>query len=130
MEIEPKPNEQGCLPFTDDHPAAARVQYAPSRERTQKAPISDRAQACHLRHDDELSGLSIHGLDDPRHSAVANGESPHQPSTVHHCQALVADGEEDVGLRLGASLRGDLEWRETAVPSTPLLLAAMPCLQR
>lgn len=100
------------------------------RGRTQKAPISDGAQACYLRHDDELSGLSIHGLDNPGHGAVANGESPHQPSAVHHCQALVADGEEDVGLRLGASLRGDLEWGETAVPSTLILPAATPCLQR
>lgn len=79
-----------------------------SREASE-APTSSGAHACYLRHDDKLAGLSVHGLHDPRHGAIADGQPPHQPGTVYHGNGLIADGEEDVGLGLGATLRGDLE---------------------
>lgn len=77
------------------------------------------AHVHYLRHDDKLASLSVHSLHDPRHSAVADGQPPHQPRAVHHGNALVTDGEEDIGLGLRAALRGDLEQGEAAVPSQP-----------
>ena len=73
----------------------------------------------YLRHDDEPAALGIHGLHDPRHGAVAHGEASHQPGAAHQRHALVADGEEDVGLRLGAALRGDLEGEEQRPSARP-----------
>ena len=80
------------------------ITSGPQSREDLEAAMAGRAHAQYLRHNDELAGFSIHSLYDPRHGAIADSQAPHQPRAVHHGNALVADGEEDIGLGLWAAL--------------------------
>lgn len=72
-----------------------------------------RAQG-YLGDHDDLAGVRVRRLHDARHGAAAHGQATDQPCAAHGGHAGIADGEEDVGLRLGTALRGDLRGRRVA----------------
>lgn len=76
----------------------------------------------YLGDDDDLASLCIHCLHDSQDRAIANHEPTHQPRAAHCCHTLIVDGEEDVGLRLGATLGGDLRSEKQWLLSAPAML--------
>ena len=57
----------------------------------------------YLWNDNKLARLGVHGLDQTRHGDVAKGDALDMTDAVDRGDVLIGQGEEDVGLRLGAS---------------------------
>lgn len=62
----------------------------------------------HLWHDNKFSSLSINSLDQSSHCDITNGNTPDVAHAVNSSYLLIGNREEDIGLRLRASLRCDL----------------------
>lgn len=57
-----------------------------------------------LRHDHELPGLGVNGLDQSTHGDVANLDPLNVADAIDGGDVLIGNGEQDVGLRLRAAL--------------------------
>lgn len=94
---------------TRHHPSQPLGNEPSPRVSCPRARAGSNSAISYLRDNDDLASLCIHSLYDPRYCGIAEGKATHEPSVAHGCDTCIADGEEDVGLRLGAALRGDLK---------------------
>lgn len=68
-------------------------------------PIWSRA---YLGHNNELPGFSIDSLDESGHSDIANANTGNVAHATDRSGFGVGNREQDIGLRLGTTLRCDL----------------------
>ena len=69
----------------------------------------DGLRVLYLRNNYQLASLCIYRLHQSSHSNITNGNAPNVTNPINGCDLLIGHGEENVGLRLGTTLRSDLQ---------------------